>query len=145
MKNIKDYIITEPTPALEVGRRVCELVREEPKRMRMGHFFCTNPRDYGYPNPPRCNTIGCIAGWIGFVSGDGDIMECAADLFFDKGTEGNRELKAGFFGGKHFILEDGSPKQAEAAALFLERIMKTYKDELSHRIIHPITKENRIR
>ena len=140
MKDIASYIITEPTSALEVGRRVCALVREEPKRMRMGHFFCTNPIGYGYSNPPRCNTIGCIAGWTGFVSGDGEMAERAADLFFNPGTEGNRELKAGFFEGKHFILEDGSPEQAEEAALFLERIMAKYKDELSRRIIQPVRK-----
>ena len=145
MKDIKDYIITEPTPAPEVGRRVCALVREEPKRMRMGYFFSANPKeDCDVTNPPRCNTIGCIAGWSGFVAGNPTLKDAAAGLFFDPGTEGYHELRQGFYGGHHFILEDGSPEQAEAAALFLEGIMEKYKDELSRRMVYPPVRENRV-
>jgi hypothetical protein len=71
--------------ALDVLERVAQLVEEEPARMDMStwygdynnrlDFFCRDGHQYG--EAPRCGTVGCIAGWSGYVLGLSGLESCA--------------------------------------------------------------------
>lgn len=79
MRDIAEFRITKPTPASEVIDRACELMLDEPKRVRMGDWgskLDPGARLVNYDADgteidmtPACGYTACGAGWLGFVVG----------------------------------------------------------------------------
>lgn len=57
-------------------RDVQKAVRQEPKRANMGTFTDRiDPTQYN--NAPACGTVGCVAGWISILGGQGMVEDDA--------------------------------------------------------------------
>lgn len=103
-------------------RKVKDHILEEPKRLFMPCILVEDTRGFDKDRIPPCGTMGCIAGWACFLSGE------AADA---GGKEAARLLKIDdvqatrlFFdyGGKKYEPAWGGHGTAEEAELIAERI-----------------------
>jgi hypothetical protein len=146
--DIRQVVITEPTSALEVLRRVRDLVLDEHKRLRMGTWYARR-EDSIYSDKsffPSCGTVGCLAGWMGHVVnrpfyyeailGSGWLISIA-EIVADRGTPDCDLFRSYFTGGDAFYEDDGTKEQAEALAAFLDSWMSSHREELERRIILP--------
>lgn len=79
MRDINEFRITEPTPAYDVISIEIELMRDEPKRVRMetwGEKLVDGRKKINYSEDgnhvdvtPSCGYVGCAAGWFGHIRG----------------------------------------------------------------------------
>ena len=135
---LQGFVITRPTPAYEVLERVVYLIEDEYKRLRMSHWLVENAnRTFSDSDAPACNTIGCMSGWIAYVSDHKEAACNAAYLVFEVGSPGWTELRKAFTNGDAFFSPDGTREQAELAVEFLKGLMKKYEPELRNRLVLP--------
>ena len=150
--DIYSLIIDRPTPAIEVFRRVRALIADEHRRLHMGTWFqVLGDLDHQDASKfPACRTIGCLAGWEGFVVGCQTPrdpftrvrindswttkMACVAGDFRSPIYD---ELKCAFMDGEHYYAVDGSRDQADKAIHWLTSFMSKWERELTDRIILP--------
>lgn len=145
MRDINEFVIKEPTPATVVIDRACELMLDEPRRVRMetwGEILRDGVKRWAfisYDEPidvtPACGYVACGAGWLGFVAGipigesTGAMISNILTGFkvfewpsYEDGDEnGERRFRAGealrrFFLSTDLTYDDGQGTPSHAAA-----------------------------
>jgi hypothetical protein len=120
-------------------RDVQKAVREEPRRANMGTF--TDKVDPEAYNAPACGTVGCVAGWISILGGQGMVDDDAparrllGDEVKYHFTRGSLEFNEG---GYHYVFNGGSgdacaqtaPGTPEHAAAVVDRIERFIQGNL---------------
>lgn len=80
---------TKELRGVELLRAIKQHILEEPKRINMSHWLLTgydSMRHLQEFERPACNTVGCIAGWACFLTGNTEASAC------DVPEEGRRLL-----------------------------------------------------
>lgn len=150
----EDMQIKEPTSAYDVLGRVIELIREEPRRLRMDTWGTDASVVYGAidPRKPPCGTIACVAGWASTVI-DGEITAFGASmarlLAGINRTETPTDRQRGLYRALYYDLfiaseftespqfEFGSAEEAERVIERIEEIRERFEEELRENTINP--------
>jgi hypothetical protein len=115
--------------AVKLLRRVKRHILEVPERYRMGFIYEKGTHiARTMPNPPKCETIGCFAGWICALGGiENPNSIDAAKLLGISPDAANRLFFKSPRGYSALWSDDGTKRTAQLAARRLELFIRTGK------------------
>lgn len=148
---LKTFRITRPTSSYTILGRIIDLVKDEPKRLRMGVVLenITRPSlEVEVDDFPACGTVGCIAGWSAYVVGfdwlNRPTMDRTADLLLPGPDNfgAREELTSAFVSGSHFYTPDGTREQVKAVVKFITKFRERNKKALKAVMVTPVKRSS---